>query len=248
MVSSGKEKKVRFEAYLIESGKEKVDISNLLEQIKTLDNSNREMILHGLPVRIDKIEELSLDDDTIRKNNKLKLIYFHMSKLRDVGIATTKQQQDELKDLDLDDDEYIAEDIGCIFDTENCVLFIQRNFYCLSPTGICSYLKEMSDKFDNEQIDLELKPIPDKSILEKIEKIDDYRGIELSFAYDQYQNSDNTKIFDFLGDFGPMFENIGKPDVLLALRPGKSSNNPFKKDGSKNLSNEIIKRGNSIFF
>lgn len=40
-----------------------------------------------------------------------------MMKLRNVGLAIVKEQIDNLRNLDLDADKYLAEDINCIFDT-----------------------------------------------------------------------------------------------------------------------------------
>ena len=97
-----KQQLVKFEAYLACSGdKDVVDISNLLFKIAAQPNDKRKVKLYGVPVRIDKVEELTLDDNTLKKYPDMKLIYFHMSKLRDDGIAITKQNIDDLVNLDL---------------------------------------------------------------------------------------------------------------------------------------------------
>ncbi len=132
-----KQQLVKFEAYLACSGdKDVLDISNLLFKIAAQPNDKRKVELYGVPVRIDKVEELTLDDNTLKKYPDMKLIYFHMSKLRDDGIAITKQNIDDLVNLNLEADEYIAEDISCIFDVKSSVLFVQRNFHSLSPVGV----------------------------------------------------------------------------------------------------------------
>lgn len=143
-----KQQLVKFEAYLACSGdKDVLDISNLLFKIAAQPNDKRKVELYGVPVRIDKVEELTLDDNTIKKYPDMKLIYFHMSKLRDDGIAITKQNIDDLVNLNLEADEYIAEDISCIFDVKNNVLFVQRiNLPLKKYLGV---MGEIFDKFGN---------------------------------------------------------------------------------------------------
>ena len=188
-----KKQKVKFEVYkATDSDDHPVNIVGLLQQSNSLRNDQKEVKLYGVTVRIDKFEKLILDDQTLRKFPGLELVYFHMTKLRDDGLAITKERKDNLENLDLDADEYLAEDINCIFDTKNCLMFIQRNFHSLSITGVCNYLVKMHkkiakidkpyDKDTYEELNLKFKPVPDKEILKGIAESDNYRRIELSFA------------------------------------------------------------------
>lgn len=242
-----KQQLVKFEAYLACSGdKDVVDISNLLFKIAAQPNDKRKVELYGVPVRIDKVEELTLDDNTLKKYPDMKLIYFHMSKLRDDGIAITKQNIDDLVNLDLEADEYIAEDISCIFDVKNSVLFVQRNFHSLSPVGIKTYLIEMKKKMDNETITLDFKPVPDKKIISKLKKVDNVRKLELSFGYDSYKQF-NLPLKKYLGVMGEIFDKFGNGvNVSLVLSAGYKKDNPFKKENTTDAI-QRISNDNSIF-
>ncbi len=242
-----KQQLVKFEAYLACSGdKDVVDISNLLFKIAAQPNDKRKVKLYGVPVRIDKVEELTLDDNTLKKYPDMKLIYFHMSKLRDDGIAITKQNIDDLVNLDLEADEYIAEDISCIFDVKNSVLFVQRNFHSLSPVGIKTYLIEMKKKMDNETITLDFKPVPDKKIISKLKKVDNVRKLELSFGYDSYKQF-NLPLKKYLGVMGEIFDRFGNGvNVSLVLSAGYKKDNPFKKENTTDAI-QRISNDNSIF-
>ena len=242
-----KQQLVKFEAYLACSGdKDVVDISNLLFKIASQPNDKRKVKLYGVPVRIDKVEELTLDDNTLKKYPDMKLIYFHMSKLRDDGIAITKQNIDDLVNLDLEADEYIAEDISCIFDVKNSVLFVQRNFHSLSPVGIKTYLIEMKKKMDNETITLDFKPVPDKKIISKLKKVDNVRKLELSFGYDSYKQF-NLPLKKYLGVMGEIFDKFGNGvNVSLVLSAGYKKDNPFKKENTTDAI-QRISNDNSIF-
>lgn len=242
-----KQQLVKFEAYLACSGdKDVLDISNLLFKIAAQPNDKRKVELYGVPVRIDKVEELTLDDNTIKKYPDMKLIYFHMSKLRDDGIAITKQNIDDLVNLNLEADEYIAEDISCIFDVKNNVLFVQRNFHSLSPVGIKTYLIEMKKKMDNETITLDFKPVPDKKIISKLKKVDNVRKLELSFGYDSYKQF-NLPLKKYLGVMGEIFDKFGNGvNVSLVLSAGHKKGNPFKKENTTDAI-QGISDDNSIF-
>ena len=242
-----KQQLVKFEAYLACSGdKDVVDISNLLFKIAAQPNDKRKVKLYGVPVRIDKVEELTLDDNTLKKYPDMKLIYFHMSKLRDDGIAITKQNIDDLVNLDLEADEYIAEDISCIFDVKNSVLFVQRNFHSLSPVGIKTYLIEMKKKMDNETITLDFKPVPDKKIISKLKKVDNVRKLELSFGYDSYKQF-NLPLKKYLGVMGEIFDKFGNGvNVSVVLSAGYKKDNPFKKENTTDAI-QRISNDNSIF-
>ena len=242
-----KQQLVKFEAYLACSGdKDVVDISNLLFKIAAQPNDKRKVKLYGVPVRIYKVEELTLDDNTLKKYPDMKLIYFHMSKLRDDGIAITKQNIDDLVNLDLEADEYIAEDISCIFDVKNSVLFVQRNFHSLSPVGIKTYLIEMKKKMDNETITLDFKPVPDKKIISKLKKVDNVRKLELSFGYDSYKQF-NLPLKKYLGVMGEIFDKFGNGvNVSLVLSAGYKKDNPFKKENTTDAI-QRISNDNSIF-
>ncbi|MDF4186119.1 DUF6731 family protein [Ligilactobacillus salivarius] len=242
-----KQQLVKFEAYLACSGdKDVVDISNLLFKIAAQPNDKRKVKLYGVPVRIDKVEELTLDDNTLKKYPDMKLIYFHMSKLRDDGIAITKQNIDDLVNLDLEADEYIAEDISCIFDVKNSVLFVQRNFHSLSPVGIKTYLIEMKKKMDNETITLDFKPVPDKKIISKLKKVDNVRKLELSFGYDSYKQF-NLPLKKYLGVMGEIFDKfVNGVNVSLVLSAGYKKDNPFKKENTTDAI-QRISNDNSIF-
>ena len=242
-----KQQLVKFEAYLACSGdKDVVDISNLLFKIAAQPNDKRKVELYGVPVRIDKVEELTLDDNTLKKYPDMKLIYFHMSKLRDDGIAITKQNIDDLVNLNLEADEYIAEDISCIFDVKNSVLFVQRNFHSLSPVGIKTYLIEMKKKMDNETITLDFKPVPDKKIISKLKKVDNVRKLELSFGYDSYKQF-NLPLKKYLGVMGEIFDRFGNGvNVSLVLSAGYKKDNPFKKENTTDAI-QRISNDNSIF-
>lgn len=247
-----KKQKVKFEVYkAVASDDTPINIASLIERINHLKKDQKEVKLYGLGTRLDKVENLVLDDETLAKFPGLELIYFHMTKMRDDGLATTKEEIDELKNLDLDADEYVAEDINCIFDTQNCLLFIQRNFHSLSVTGVNSYLIKMHkriaikidkscDKKNYESIDLQFKPVPDKEILTGIVNSDNYRKIDLSFATDSIESFKGQKILNkCLGGIGQVFDNLGGYNIGITLTAGNAKNPSLNKENLRDLATAV---------
>lgn len=247
-----KKQKVKFEVYkAVDSDNTPINLVDLIEKINSLKNDQKEVKQYGVGTRIDKFEYLTLDDETIAKFRDLKLAYFHMTKMRDDGLATTKEEIDELKNLDLDADEYVAEDINCIFDTKNCLLFIQRNFHSLSVTGVNYYLVKMhkkialkiektDDKNTYEPLDLIFKPVPDKDVLKGIVESDNYRRIELSFANASLETFKGQGLLNkCLGNLGDIFDSLGGVNMGLTITAGNAKNPSLNKKNLRKLAGDI---------
>ena len=248
-----KKQKVKFEVYkAVNSDDTPINIVRLLQRISSLKNDQKEVSQYGVPTRIDKFEKLTLDDQTLKKYPDLELAYFHMTKMRDDGLAITKEEINDLKNLDLDADEYVAEDINCIFDTQNCLLFIQRNFHSLSVTGVNNDLvrmhKKIAQKIDKtydkdtyKPLDLIFKPVPDKEVLQGIIDSDNYRKIDLSFANSSIESFKGQGMLNkCLGGIGKVFENLGGYSVGITLTAGNSKNPSLDKNNLRELANDIV--------
>ena len=247
-----KKQKVKFEVYkAVDSKNTPINIAGLLQRSNSLNNDQKEVSQYGMKTRIDKFENLTLDDQTLKKYPKLKLVYFHMTKMRDDGLATTREEINDLKNLDLDADEYVAEDINCIFDTQNCLLFIQRNFHSLSVTGVNYYLVKMHkriaikinkicDKQTYKPLDLQFEPVPDKEILNGIINSDNYRKIDLSFATSSIELFKGQEILNkCLGGMGTVLDNLGGYNVGITLTAGNAKNPSLNRSNLRKLANAV---------
>lgn len=191
----GKEKYVRFEAYqvnCIHGKKEKLfDISNLLGDIRNLNLKDRKFFYNGEQVELNSFGELIPNDESYAKYGRKKLYYFYMIRKRDDGLAIIKDQEnEELKDLSLEEDEYVAEDITGIFDTGNHILFIQRNIHSLSVTGFEAYLNYMNNKInENDNKLIKLEPVMDKKVIGNIGRKSTIKDVTLKIASRDIKNS-----------------------------------------------------------
>lgn len=246
-----KKQTVFFEAYqacgLKDGEQTHVNISKLINNIKTIPIGDRSEDYFGSPVRMDMIHDVSYDKNKYSKvgENK-KILYFHLTKMRDDGIATTQEKQEDLKYFNMDENEYLAEDVGCFFDEELCMLFIQRNFYSLSVRGLCFYLKTLhkkisknKDDYDEstyKEISLDFKPVADRTIMRQILSSDNIRGITLGFASNKKSKMPNI-LANFLGVFGDGFSALNESDLKIELmakqgNPGMSTNETLELMGN----------------
>lgn len=253
---------VKFEAYAAythdDNGEEvKCGLLELLDSIKELESKKRIVQYFGMPVRMDNIHDATLSDDVISKSRNLRLVYFHMTKMRDEGMATTLLENEELTDLELGADEYMAEDISCLYDNELKIFFVQRNYHSLSISGIAEYLKKIyeiikkgSDDYDPEksnfkELDIFFKPVPDREVVDNVQKITNYRSLTLSFAND-FDTEMPEKIKNMLGPFSTIFGNLGGTKIGTTLSAGSSKAESLKISDTKDIITEITK-GNTAF-
>ncbi|UQS81897.1 hypothetical protein MOO45_06810 [Bombilactobacillus folatiphilus] len=178
------------------------------------------------------------------------LFYAHFTRLRDEGIALTKSSDDSLEELDLDKDEYVAEDIGMIFDTQFCSLCIQRNFHSLSITGITEYFQEMYKKMNDKdesgihELDIYFKPVADREKLQKLKDIDNYRSIELSYA--QGNEDIPSYAYQGLSYFKKVLEDLDGEKISVVISVGHSQKKSLKRELTKKIS-ELVQDHKSSF-
>lgn len=212
-----KKQNVRFDFYQAvqtnDRGETSVcDISDFIQEINTVPVENRLKNYFGEPSRMDRIHN-EPEDET--------LTYFHMLRFRDEGLASANEVSEELKDIALDEGDYIAEDINCIFDSDSCVLMIQRNFHSLSISGVREYLISMYSVLRDDDLSLDFCPVPDLNVLENALSTDKYRKISFRFA-SNYRDSLPSVFTNLVGGFADIFRSLGGDNLTLTLGAQRS--------------------------
>ncbi|MBZ6015415.1 DUF6731 family protein [Leuconostoc gelidum] len=243
-----------YQAYTVKDDNEMVlNIANLLRNIDQLPFTDRKVDYFGENVTMNLIHDVRFDRKRYTKLNASEtLTYFHMTKSRDEGIATTKSDEEALNFLDLDEDEYLAEDIGCFFDSDLCMLFIQRNFHSLSVRGLTAYLsdidkriQEIKEDFDEtnfNKLDIEFRPVVDKKQMSKILKNDKFSKVTLGFASDKRVNMPKG-LSKILGIFGDGFDDLDAPNIKIELT-AKKDQSGLNHSQTKDLITEAQKNLN----
>lgn len=112
-------------------------------------------------------------------DDELNFFFLHFDRLRDTNIPSKAKADDFVVPLELDDDEYIGEEVSALYDNQNHVLMLQRNRYSLGPEGIEEYLNLLWDD-PNETI--YLRPITPPDTFALVRGASEFRKINIRLA------------------------------------------------------------------
>ncbi|MBC1934876.1 hypothetical protein HCA69_00770 [Listeria grandensis] len=212
---------VNFEFYRVcaleEDGSEVYyDLFGLLDYIKEKDLSKRSIGYSGETARLDSIY--------LEEVRPYKLFQMHFCRLRDDVPAKANILSDELEDINLDENEYVAEDINLLYDNDLNILMVQRNMHSLSPSGVEFYLNSFLDKMiaDNKMT-IYLKPIIDTQAIKKSKKSETFRKLTLrtdNGSLNKLIQGPYAKAFDDLKDLGGT-----TIEIIISSRSKKSKLN-----------------------
>jgi hypothetical protein len=121
-------------------------------------------------------------------DDELGFSFLHFVRLRDTNIPSFAKSTSQVEPFELEDDEYIGEEVSALYDENNHVLMLQRNKYSLGPDGIEEYLNLLWGK-DEETI--YLRPICPPNAFELARKASEFRKINIRFADLKKTNNNN---------------------------------------------------------
>lgn len=235
-----KKRNVRFEFYqvngqvitngVIEKGL--YNILPILNKISLIQSmTDRDAILYGERVRLDKIELINAHPE---------IYSLHFTRLRNDRPAYIELEEALLKEIPLDPGEYIAEDISCLYDAELRVLMIQRNIHSLSVSGLEAYLNEFKD----DDTDISLQFISDKSVVDAALSNKKFRKLELRAA-SANEDSKLTPLRGIISPFMEMFTGFGGTNFAIEISAGRSGEDLTKEQVKEVL--EAIRSDRSLF-
>ncbi|MCT3397818.1 DUF6731 family protein [Lentilactobacillus hilgardii] len=214
------------------------DISKFLQEINGVKPlENRVKSYFGEPVRMDSIHV---------EPDHQELTYFHLTRMRDEGIASTTEKTEKLTDLNLSTDDFIAEDANCIFDSKLNVLMLQRNIHSLSQSGLLEYLKLMySDLHEGKDANISFEPVPDIESVKQALNATKYNQLAVKFASNNANVLPNM-LQNFLGVFKDAFDSIGGDSLSLVISIDRGNKSGLKSAEMRSLINDV-KNNKSIF-
>lgn len=237
---ANKRRKVRFEFYQINGKKTNetdvseglYEISSILKELNKKKMVDRDITLYGEKVRMDQADLICEAPN---------IYSVHFTRLRNDKPAYAELDKAILKEIPLDEGEYIAEDISCIYDTTLCVLMVQRNIHSLSVTGIEDYLNKFKEE---EDTDISLQFVEDKKVLNKALKNTKFRKISLKSAS---ANKDEKKssLNRLIGPFMNMFDNFNGRNFTVEISAGNAKDDLSEKETKALI--EQIGKNKSLF-
>lgn len=111
--------------------------------------------------------------------------------------------------MHLADDEFIGEEVAALFDSELCIIMIQRNRDSLSPAGIQLFFNKA---YQEEEI--KFNPLVPQDTLEKIRK-KEYRGITIGLTNLRSSVLTKTSILSLIKGIGPY--NMVNAEIKLSM-------------------------------
>lgn len=106
---------------------------------------------------------------------------FHMvfERLRDFNLPVKSSFERESEIIDLEEDEFIGEEVSLLYDVDNCVFMIQRNRDSLSPTALEMFLNDIHSNFIHQNSNLEINPILEQNTLQQVLNSSQVRKINI---------------------------------------------------------------------
>jgi hypothetical protein len=119
-----------------------------------------------------RLEKFSYD----AKSGYLWDMYF--CRLRDFNLPSRARENEPSEPIDLDDDEYIGENVSAIYDENNYIIMIQRNKYSLGPAAIEEYVNTFADPEE----EINFRPISMPNPEKKFRSAEYVRKLRIKFS------------------------------------------------------------------
>lgn len=164
-------RKVKFEYYQLfirKEGEDKYELFDLTEWmdfVKNISLEKRSKDYNGERARLEEDPDFNY-------------FFLHFVRLRATNIPSKAKIDTVVEPFELDDDEYLGEEVSALYDENKSILMLQRNKFSLGPSGIQEYVNLMWPEED--EIELRAIPIPNSFDLAKKPKI--YRKLNLRLA------------------------------------------------------------------
>lgn len=231
---TNKTKKVKFEFYrsiLVNDDIESLfDLDDCFNEVSKVSLEERNYNFKGNVIRCDEIGPIGNTND---------LTTFHFTKLRvDDVPAITKLNQTDLDDVQLEEDEYIAEDISGLYDSSNHVMMLQRNIHSLSVKGVESYLKHFWDKKEKSSDQhIELRPIARKDVLRKVQKSKKVKKATLRLGNSQESYNFGSKLGLVMKDMNKLYKGA---KITVSISSSRKKNDYLDSTELSRVIDDII--------
>ena len=159
-------------------------------------------------------------------------------KLRDTNIPSKAKDKEEAKVIELEEGEYLGEDVFLIFHPKNGIAMIQQNRLSLGISRIEEFLEETYNRFvsEDKQIAINIEPILDINGKAKI-RLSDYKYLEIGFGnINEFVVNEGRKA---LGSLMTPLKNMYGVTGSVKISLGRSGFDTLNKKEIKNLVKEI---------
>ena len=158
----------------------------------------------------------------------------HLMKLRDTNIPSKVKENEASEPVELDDDEYLGEDISLLYEKSSSIIMIQMNRFSLGISKLEEFFNYTNNK---ENIEISLKAIIETDKLKKLKHCN-YKSIEISFAnVNKWRNDDECKS---LSSIISLIKETGGYAGAVKIGLGYSKNTVLNKIESGTIVREVL--------
>ncbi|UOQ47777.1 hypothetical protein MUN88_17240 [Gracilibacillus caseinilyticus] len=229
-------RKVKFEYFQVtvrkigETKEELFDLTRWMDVVNKISLEKRAREYLGERARL---EEAYFDED-------LDYYFLHFVRLRATNIPSKAKIDTNVEPFELEDDEYLGEEVSALYDDNKSILMLQRNKFSLGPSGIADYLNIIWAN-DNETICIRSIPIPDAFQLARKPKI--YRKVNLRLA--NINSAVDQGFVDKLkSPLGPIIKSYGEyggVNAQITITVGMKKDGELNEDISFSHFNHLFK-------
>lgn len=228
-----KYKKVRFEYYQVVFRKNtdnKTQRDRLFDLVRWINHANRHESYLDRTVDFytekARLEEAYYEED-------MKYYFLHFVRLGD-NIPSKGRLDGKVEPLELEEDEYIGNEVSALYDENHHILMLQRNRSSLGPSGIEYYLNIL---WNSEEETIYLRPISPKGMFEKATKADQFRKIHMRFADIGTSNVEgDSPVISFVKNIGRYSGVNGE----IVISVGRSREKTLDSDTMISTINDIV--------
>lgn len=184
--------------------------------------------------------------ERIGRNKETGIWGLRIMKLRDTNVPAKAKENTVAAAIELEDDEYIGEDLFIIYDEVKGIAMIQQNRMSLGISRLEEFFQHTYDTYvdTNNKSKVSISPIESKVSFERIFR-SNYRYIELSFANikDYDLDSEDCSLSTLLAPFKHMQGVSGAIKIGL----GRSKDESLNRQEIQQLTNELSKDSNKRY-
>lgn len=161
-------------------------------------------------------------------------------RLRDFNIPVKSSFQRESETIDLEEDEYIGEEVSLLYDTTNRVCILQRNRDSLSPTALEFFINDIYSSFVGMEVNLELNPIIESDTLQYILGSNQIRKINVRVD----DLGQETNYEDDLSNITDEVTRFEAASLDFTLSVGREKEKEMEPSAARKLINSLVGRKN----
>ncbi len=211
------DKKIKFQYFKIfklqDNERQAYNLVRLLASISQTELSQRNYMINGYKSKLENINLIA--------NEANRYYYLRFVKLKDSFLPLRSYEDRASLPFELNDDEYLGEDVSIIYDSRLNVILLQRNRNSLSANDIEYYLTHFAREFEiiGESSKIQLSPVLGGTIPDRTSNI---TKAEFSFANitDYSSNQEETNLLKII----PILRNYGAISAKITISVGHYKN------------------------